>query len=188
MLSSTVADTKQPATSKKKSVLTTVSPGMKQRVSPGSIDNGFGYGFGFDLPDDICDLDGLAKIVQPNITNSASSVYFDHQFCSPSLPTVIPHISVTSHLSSSRSSATTHATKKVSPSATFHYSSATRNSSSKVNPLPTTATPTTATALSTLKQQTPYTSARGYTLKLNLPILPHTLDQLQPLPTQPHPP
>jgi hypothetical protein len=78
-------------------VLSTVSPGMKQRVSPGSIDNGFGYGFGFDLPDDISDLDGLAKIGQPNLTNSASSVYFDHQFCSPSLPTVIPHISVTSH-------------------------------------------------------------------------------------------
>jgi hypothetical protein len=107
MLSSTVADTKQPATSKKKSVLTTVSPGMKERVSPGSVDNGFGYGFGFDLPDDISDLDGLAKIVQPNITNSTSYVYFDQQFCSPSLPTVIPHISVTSHSSSSRSSATT---------------------------------------------------------------------------------
>ena len=40
MLSSTVADTKQPATSKKKSVLTTVSPGMKQRVPPGWMDNG----------------------------------------------------------------------------------------------------------------------------------------------------
>jgi hypothetical protein len=111
MLSSTVADTKQLATSKKKSVLTTVSPGMKQRVSPGSIDNGFGYGCGFDLPDDISDLDGLAKIVHPNIANSASSIYFDHQFCSPPLTTVIPRISVTSHSSSSRSSATTHATK-----------------------------------------------------------------------------
>jgi hypothetical protein len=139
---------------------------MKQRVSPGLIDNGFRYGYGFDLPDDISDLDGLAKIAQPNITNSASSVYFDHQFCSPPLPTVIPHISVTSHSSTSRSSATTHPTKKVSPSATFHYSSATRNSSSKVNHLPTTATPNTATTLSALKQQTSYTSARGYTLKL----------------------
>jgi hypothetical protein len=70
MLSSTVADTKQPATSKKKSVLTTVSPGMEKRVSPGLIDNGFGYGFGFiDLPDEISDLDDLAKVVQPNITN-----------------------------------------------------------------------------------------------------------------------
>jgi hypothetical protein len=68
MLSSIIADTKQPATFKKKSVLTTVSPGMKQRVSPGSINNGFGYGFGFDLPDDISNLDGLAKIVHPNIT------------------------------------------------------------------------------------------------------------------------
>jgi hypothetical protein len=50
MLSSTVADTKQPAPSKKKSVLTTVSPGMKQRVSPGSIDNGFGYVSQFGAP------------------------------------------------------------------------------------------------------------------------------------------
>jgi hypothetical protein len=165
MLSSTVADTKQSATSKMKPVLTTVSPGMKQRVSSGSIDNGFGYGYGFDLPDDISDLDGLAKIVQPSIINSASSVYFDHQLCSPPLPTVIPHISVTSHCSSSRSSATTHPTKKVAPSATFPYSYATRNSSSEVNPIPPTGTPTTATTLSALKQQTSYSSARGYTLK-----------------------
>jgi hypothetical protein len=67
MLSSTVAETKQPATSKKKSVLTIVSPGMKQHVSPGLIDNGgFGYSCGFKLPDDISDPDGLAKIIQPN--------------------------------------------------------------------------------------------------------------------------
>jgi hypothetical protein len=64
MLSSTVAETKQPATSKKKYVLTTVSPGMKERVSPGLIDNGFGCGYGFKLPDNISDLDGLAKTIQ----------------------------------------------------------------------------------------------------------------------------
>jgi hypothetical protein len=37
----------------------TVSPGMKQRVPPGMIDNGGVYEF----PDDISDLDGVAKIL-----------------------------------------------------------------------------------------------------------------------------
>jgi hypothetical protein len=113
MLSSTVAETKRPATSKKKSVLTTVSPGMKQRMSPGLIDNGFGYGCGFKLPDDISDLDGLAKIIQPNnITSSASSVFFDHHLSSPSISTLISHPYATSNSSSSNSLTTTHPTKR----------------------------------------------------------------------------
>jgi hypothetical protein len=124
MLSSTVAETKQPATSKKKSVLTTVSPGMKQRVSPGLIDNGgFGYGCGFDLPDDISDLDGLAKIIQPNnITSSACSVFFDHHHSSHSISTLISHPYTTSNSSSLNSSTTTHPTKQLLPFTTIQPS------------------------------------------------------------------
>ena len=83
MLSSTVADTKQPATSSKKSVLSTVSTSMKQRVSPGSIDDKGYRGYGLDISDDISDLDGLAKIIPSNITTSSdTSIHFDPQCCS----------------------------------------------------------------------------------------------------------
>jgi hypothetical protein len=76
MLSSAVADTNLPLTSNTKLGLNTVSPGMKQRVPPGMIDNG-GV---FELPDDISDLDGMAKVVQPNTITSGISGCFDELF------------------------------------------------------------------------------------------------------------
>jgi hypothetical protein len=74
MLSSTVADTNLSLILNTKSMQNTVSPSMKQRVPPGMIDNGGVYKF----PDDISDLDGMAKILQPNTITSGSSpaVYF----------------------------------------------------------------------------------------------------------------
>jgi hypothetical protein len=52
MLSSTVADTNLSLISNTKSMQNIVSPGMKQRVPPGMIDNGGVYEF----PDNISDL------------------------------------------------------------------------------------------------------------------------------------
>jgi hypothetical protein len=76
MLSSTVADTNLPLISNTKSMQNTVSPGMKQRVPPGMIDNGGVYEF----PDDISDLDGMAKILQPNTITSGISPCFDELY------------------------------------------------------------------------------------------------------------
>jgi hypothetical protein len=59
MLSSTVADTDLQLISNTKSMQNTVSPSMKHHVPPGMIDNGGVYEF----PDDISDLDGMAKIL-----------------------------------------------------------------------------------------------------------------------------
>jgi hypothetical protein len=61
MLSSTVADTNLQLISNTK------------LVPPGMIDNGGVYEF----PDDISDLDGMAKILQPNTITSGSSSQFD---------------------------------------------------------------------------------------------------------------
>jgi hypothetical protein len=78
MLSSTVADTNLQLISNTKLMQNTVSPGMKQRVPPGMIDNGGVYEF----PDDISDLDGMAKILQPNTITSGSSSQFDELYLS----------------------------------------------------------------------------------------------------------
>ena len=183
MLSSTVADTKQPATSKKKSVLTTVSPGMKQRVPPGWMDNGFGFELGFELPDDISDLDGLAKIIQPNTTGSATPVYFDQQFRSSTIPNMIALPSVSSNSLSFQSSSTTTYNKQVLPSATFPTSVTAGNYRSSLKPrhmstaahgytlkpqlssASKSATTNTTTIISSLKPQPLSTAARGYSLK-----------------------
>ena len=136
-LSSTGVFTKQTTlTSKKrKSVLTTVSTGLKQQAPPGLID----MGFGFEIPDGISDLDGLAKIIQPNLTASAdTSIFFDEQFRSSSVPTTITNPFVTSHSSSSiynpsQSSANvnSHSSLKSPPSS---YPSTTHSSSIIYNP------------------------------------------------------
>ncbi|MGK3743877.1 MAG: hypothetical protein ACI90V_010736, partial [Bacillariaceae sp.] len=54
--------------------LNIVSSGLKKQVTPSLIDNGFV--FGCDIPDDLSDLDGLAKIIQPNHIASAHSSTF----------------------------------------------------------------------------------------------------------------
>jgi hypothetical protein len=59
MLSSTVADTNLLLISNTKSMQNIISPGMKQRVPPGMIDNGGVYKF----LDDISDVHGVAKIL-----------------------------------------------------------------------------------------------------------------------------
>ena len=97
MLSSAVADTNLPSISNLKSGLNTVSPGMKQRVPPGMIDNGAV----FELPDGISDLDGMAKIVQPNTITSGVSGCFDDYFNSPHLSSHTEHSFITSQYPSS---------------------------------------------------------------------------------------